>query len=165
MQGSGGIVPNFLTFALGGGEWSASRWCHFTPGDRAPGAHWVRCWLSPSLEAMEKRIFSVSCRESDPKRHSHRLVPISTELSWERCWMTRRKYAETITDLVNKMSTLHTYSLGVWTCRNLGPVYGKCPFSALCFCVFLLTFSCYKLVSTPSSHLNVGVPLFVYLQA
>jgi hypothetical protein len=29
---SGGIAPLFLTSALDGGEWSASRPCHFTPG-------------------------------------------------------------------------------------------------------------------------------------
>jgi hypothetical protein len=34
--GSGGIAPPFLTRALDGGEWSASRPCHFTPGERAP---------------------------------------------------------------------------------------------------------------------------------
>jgi hypothetical protein len=34
--GSGGIAPPFLTLALGGGEWSASR-----PGERVPGTHWI----------------------------------------------------------------------------------------------------------------------------
>jgi hypothetical protein len=29
----------FLTSALGGGEWSASRPGRFTPGERAPGSH------------------------------------------------------------------------------------------------------------------------------
>jgi hypothetical protein len=31
--GSGGISPPFLTSALDGGEWSASRPCRFTPGE------------------------------------------------------------------------------------------------------------------------------------
>jgi hypothetical protein len=31
----------FLTFALVGGEWSASRPCRFTPGERAPGTHFI----------------------------------------------------------------------------------------------------------------------------
>jgi hypothetical protein len=35
--GSGGIAPPFLTSAIDGGEWSASRPCHFIPGEGAPG--------------------------------------------------------------------------------------------------------------------------------
>jgi hypothetical protein len=31
----------FLTSALGGGEWSASRPGHFTPGERVPGTHLI----------------------------------------------------------------------------------------------------------------------------
>jgi hypothetical protein len=34
--GSGTVAPPFLTSALDGGEWSASRPCRFTPGERAP---------------------------------------------------------------------------------------------------------------------------------
>jgi hypothetical protein len=37
--GSGGIAPPFLTSALDGGEWSASRPCRFTPGERSDGLH------------------------------------------------------------------------------------------------------------------------------
>jgi hypothetical protein len=46
----------FLTWALVGGEWSASRPGHFTPGDRAPGTHWIGGWMDPraSLDDMEK---------------------------------------------------------------------------------------------------------------
>jgi hypothetical protein len=45
--GSGCIDRNFLTSALVGGEWSTSRPGHFTPGERAPGTHWIgasRSW-------------------------------------------------------------------------------------------------------------------------
>jgi hypothetical protein len=45
----------FLTWALVGGEWSASRPCHFTPGERAPGTHWVD--TRASLDELEKRKF------------------------------------------------------------------------------------------------------------
>jgi hypothetical protein len=31
----------FLTTALAGGEWSASRPHRFIPGERAPGTHWI----------------------------------------------------------------------------------------------------------------------------
>jgi hypothetical protein len=35
----------FLTSALVGGEWSASRPSRFTPGERAPGTHWIVGWV------------------------------------------------------------------------------------------------------------------------
>jgi hypothetical protein len=42
-----------------GYEWSASRPCRFTPGERAPGAHWIGGWVGPraSLHDVEKRKF------------------------------------------------------------------------------------------------------------
>jgi hypothetical protein len=48
-----------LTSALVGGEWSASRPGRFTPGERAPGTHWIGGWVGPrvGLEAVEKRKF------------------------------------------------------------------------------------------------------------
>jgi hypothetical protein len=36
-----------LISALDGGEWSASRPGHFTPGERALGSHWIRGWVGP----------------------------------------------------------------------------------------------------------------------
>jgi hypothetical protein len=38
---SAGIAPPFLSWALGEGEWSASRLCRFTPKERAPGTHLI----------------------------------------------------------------------------------------------------------------------------
>jgi hypothetical protein len=54
---SGGIVPSFLTSAVGGGEWSASRLGRFTPGERAPAIHLLESWvgLEAGLEVLEKR--------------------------------------------------------------------------------------------------------------
>jgi hypothetical protein len=51
-----------LTSALVGGEWSASRPGRFTPGDRAPGTHWIRGWVDPraDLDDVEWRIFLTS---------------------------------------------------------------------------------------------------------
>jgi hypothetical protein len=48
----------FLTSALIGGEWSASRPCRFTPGERAPDTHWIG-WVGSrsGLDAVEKRKF------------------------------------------------------------------------------------------------------------
>jgi hypothetical protein len=45
MKAFGGVdvlIHDFLTSALVGGEWSASRSDRFTPGERAPGTHWKR---------------------------------------------------------------------------------------------------------------------------
>jgi hypothetical protein len=62
MKGYGGVdvsIHIFLTSALGGGEWSASRPCRFTAGERAPGAHWIEVWVGPtaSMDDVEKRKF------------------------------------------------------------------------------------------------------------
>jgi hypothetical protein len=48
-----------LTSALVGGEWSVSRLCRFTPGERTSGNHWVRGWVDPrtGLYDMENRKF------------------------------------------------------------------------------------------------------------
>jgi hypothetical protein len=53
----GCIVPLFLTSALEGRLWSASRPGHFTPGERAHSTHWIVGWVGPraGLDAVEKR--------------------------------------------------------------------------------------------------------------
>jgi hypothetical protein len=47
----------FFTSALVRGEWSASRPGRFTPGERAPGTHWIGGWVGPrtGLDDVEKR--------------------------------------------------------------------------------------------------------------
>jgi hypothetical protein len=62
MKAYGGVaVLNqvFLTSALAGGEWSASRPGRFNPGERAPGTHWIGGWVSlrAGLDDVEKRKF------------------------------------------------------------------------------------------------------------
>jgi hypothetical protein len=50
MRACGGVevqIYIFLTSALVGGEWSASRPCRFTPEERAPGTYWIRGWVGP----------------------------------------------------------------------------------------------------------------------
>jgi hypothetical protein len=49
----------FLTSALVGTEWSASRPRSFTSGERAPGTHWIGGWVDPrvGLDDVEKRKF------------------------------------------------------------------------------------------------------------
>jgi hypothetical protein len=46
----------FLTSALVGGEWSASRPDRFIPWKISPGTHWIGGWVSPraDLGYMEK---------------------------------------------------------------------------------------------------------------
>jgi hypothetical protein len=40
-------APPFLTSALEGGEWPASRPCRFTLGASAPGINWIGGWVGP----------------------------------------------------------------------------------------------------------------------
>jgi hypothetical protein len=50
MKAYGGVdvqIHIFLTSALAGGEWSASRPGRFTSGTRALGAQWLRVWVGP----------------------------------------------------------------------------------------------------------------------
>jgi hypothetical protein len=48
-----------LTWALDGDEWSASRTGRFTPGERAPGTHWIGGWVGhrACLDDVEERKF------------------------------------------------------------------------------------------------------------
>jgi hypothetical protein len=60
MKEYGGVdlyIHIFLTSALVGGEWSASRPCCFTPRERTLGIHWIGGWVCPraGLDDMEKR--------------------------------------------------------------------------------------------------------------
>jgi hypothetical protein len=41
------MIHIFLTAALAGGEWSASRPYRFTPEERASGIHWIGVWVDP----------------------------------------------------------------------------------------------------------------------
>jgi hypothetical protein len=59
----------FLTSALNGGEWSASRPGRFTPRETAPGTHWIGGWMDPkaSVDAVVKRKIPSPRRESNPR--------------------------------------------------------------------------------------------------
>jgi hypothetical protein len=59
MKACGGVdvsIHVFMTTALVGGEWSASRPGRFTTGERAPGTHWIGGWVGPrtGLDDVEK---------------------------------------------------------------------------------------------------------------
>jgi hypothetical protein len=62
MKAYGGVdvyIHNFLTSALAGSEWSASRPGRLTPRERAPGTHWIGGWVDPraGLDDVERRKF------------------------------------------------------------------------------------------------------------
>jgi hypothetical protein len=62
MRAYGGVdiwIHIFLTSALVGGEWSASRPYRFIPGERGPGTQWIGGWVGPraGLDDVEKRKF------------------------------------------------------------------------------------------------------------
>jgi hypothetical protein len=67
---SGGTTPPFLSLALDGREWSASRPCRFTPGGSVPSAHCIGGWVGPraGLDTVEWREISCPCWESNPDR-------------------------------------------------------------------------------------------------
>jgi hypothetical protein len=73
--GTGGIAPPFLISALDGGECSASHPGRFTPGERAPGTHWIGGWvgLRVDLDAVEK-IKIWHSRESKPARPARSML-------------------------------------------------------------------------------------------
>jgi hypothetical protein len=51
----------FLTLAIAGGEWSASRPTHYTPGERAPSSVWIGDWVNArvGLDDMERKKFLI----------------------------------------------------------------------------------------------------------
>jgi hypothetical protein len=58
----------------------------FTPGERAPGTHWVGCWVDPSggLGDVEKRKFLTlpELELRPPGRPARSQSAIPTTLSW-----------------------------------------------------------------------------------
>jgi hypothetical protein len=69
-MGSEGVAPPFLTSAVIGGEWPASRPGRFTPvkGHRVPIL--IGGWVGPrtGLDDTERRKISCPCRDSNPSR-------------------------------------------------------------------------------------------------
>jgi hypothetical protein len=52
-------IHTFFTSALIGGQWSASRPCRFTSGERAPGTQWIGGLVDPraGVDDVEKKKF------------------------------------------------------------------------------------------------------------
>jgi hypothetical protein len=60
---------HYLTSALDGGEWSASRPGRFTPRERVLGTHWIGGWVGSRaiLDVVVKRKIPSSHWKSDPR--------------------------------------------------------------------------------------------------
>jgi hypothetical protein len=58
-RGVGVFIHIFLTLALAGREWLASRPARFTAGERAPNTHWMGGWVDPrvGLDDVERITF------------------------------------------------------------------------------------------------------------
>jgi hypothetical protein len=83
-MGNGGRAPQFLTSALDGGEWSASRPCRFTPAETVPTTHWIGGWVDPrgGMDTVDKNLLPLHRIESRfLGRPARSLVAILTELS------------------------------------------------------------------------------------
>jgi hypothetical protein len=68
----------YLTSALVGCEWSASRPGRFTPREGAPGTHWIGGWVDPRTgpDDVKKRENSLPYR--DPKSDPSVVVPVAS---------------------------------------------------------------------------------------
>jgi hypothetical protein len=80
-RGIGGLkvwLHVFLTSALDGGVWSASRPGSFTAREKAPGTHWIGGWVGPRavVDTVVRRKIPSPCRDSNPRSSS----PVSTML-------------------------------------------------------------------------------------
>jgi hypothetical protein len=70
MKTYGGVniwIHIFLTSALAGDEWSASRSGRFALGEKAHDTHWIRGWVGPraGLDDVENRKFLYEDSNSD----------------------------------------------------------------------------------------------------
>jgi hypothetical protein len=86
MKAYGGVdvlIHIFLTSALAGGEWSASRPGRFSGGERAPSTHWIGGWVDPraGLDDVEKILDPTGTRTPTPRSSSPEPVAIPTTLS------------------------------------------------------------------------------------
>jgi hypothetical protein len=69
MKAYGGVdvkIHIFLTLALVGGEWSASRPGRFTPWERALGTDWIGGWVGPGRRGEQKILDPTGARTPTP---------------------------------------------------------------------------------------------------
>jgi hypothetical protein len=92
--GYGGKAPPFLTSAVGGGEWSASRPCYFTAGEIAHGTQIIEGWVGPraGLNAVECSKISFPCSELNRGRPT-RSLSLSRLLFSSRTWRNESRWS------------------------------------------------------------------------
>jgi hypothetical protein len=125
--------------ALAGGEWSVSRPCRFTPGERAPGTHWIGGWVGPraSLDDVEKRKFLIlPWREIRPLGRPAPLASRYTDYAIPARIIIRKKfyflrlrclrpvifYLEVMNLTDDRMKDERTKNLSGWYCDDDLPV-------------------------------------------
>jgi hypothetical protein len=104
----------FLTSALDGGEWSASRPGSHIPGERAPGTHWIGGWLDPRAGlAMWRKENSRTYRYSNshpsvvqPLASRYADYAIPAPLREIKLWKEYRKWREGVKDEEMKLFLL-----------------------------------------------------------
>jgi hypothetical protein len=114
--GSGGIAPQLLTWALDGGEWSASRPCRLTPPKRVPDSHWIEGWVVPraGLDVVEKRK-NLHCWDSKPGRRSR--SPSLDRVSYPDSHVQYKYIRSIIYTLIQ--TCIHTYIHYIHTCIHI----------------------------------------------
>jgi hypothetical protein len=121
MKAYGGVdvyIHIFLTLALAGGEWSASRPGRFTPGERAPSTHWIGGWVNPKsgLDDVEKRKFlplpGLELRPLGYSARSQSLYQLCCPGS--HMYSILKEFIFTTSELVCSSSACDSWSEGVW---------------------------------------------------
>jgi hypothetical protein len=123
-------LKNFLTSALVRGEWSTSRPDCFTPGEWAPGTHWIGGWVNPrtGLDDVERRksypyrdsnsdpsaVQPLASRYIDCTIPAPHIVTYSRHL-WLQSTLNPTLRAEEGSDLsIGAEFTAHTAKTGYW---------------------------------------------------
>jgi hypothetical protein len=86
-----------LTWALLGGEWSASRPGRFTPREMVPDTHWTGDWVGPrvSLDAAERTLgrparsqslYRLRCAVAQDRDQLRALVSMVMNLRFHKNW-------------------------------------------------------------------------------
>jgi hypothetical protein len=96
----------FLTSALVGGEWSASRPCHFTPGERGPGTHCVgRSGRHGEVKILDPTgIRTATSQSSNP-------YPVAIPNTFLRLLLLSRTHSNSLWGAVNRWRVNFIHSL------------------------------------------------------
>jgi hypothetical protein len=117
-----------LTSILVGDEWSASGSGRFSPGERAPGTHWIRGWMGhragvgellPSTNSERFHLIAVGLMLADQEQGGRLLCPF--------CGGEMRGREKIVLDLCNFTSRgifLQHSCLYAATQHQLGPMWG-----------------------------------------